>query len=128
MNILIDTHVFIWLDIARSKLSTTAQTTLRDADNIIYLSLASVWEIQIKSQLGKLELSSGVANVLRGQQTENGIQLLPISVEDILALETLANHHRDPFDRLLIAQAKQRNLTLMTNDRQIHQYDVNLLW
>ncbi|MEO1166480.1 MAG: type II toxin-antitoxin system VapC family toxin [Chloroflexota bacterium] len=128
MNILIDTHVFVWLDIEPQKLSTNAQQLIADANNTIYLSLISIWEIQIKTQLGKLALTAGIPNVIETQRRVNQLQLMTVSLADILALSTLANHHRDPFDRLLIAQAKERNMSLLTNDRHIQQYNVKALW
>ncbi|MEL6406159.1 MAG: type II toxin-antitoxin system VapC family toxin [Chloroflexota bacterium] len=128
MSILIDTHVFVWLDIEPQKLSTNAQQLIADANNTIYLSLISIWEIQIKTQLGKLALTAGIPNVIETQRRVNQLQLMTVSLADILALSTLANHHRDPFDRLLIAQAKERNMSLLTNDRHIQQYNVKALW
>ncbi|MBZ0279266.1 MAG: type II toxin-antitoxin system VapC family toxin [Anaerolineae bacterium] len=128
MRLLLDTHAFIWLDIATSRLSTTIQQAIKDPQNDIYLSLASVWEMQIKIQLGKLQLDSTLPITLTSQQQTNGIQLLPIRLDHILGLGHLPYHHHDPFDRLLIAQTQVENLTLVTNDPKIHQYQINILW
>ena len=128
MRLLLDTHVFIWLDIARDRLSESAQQAIKTPENELYLSLASVWEMQIKIQLGKLHLNTPLSDTLIAQQQTNGIQLLPIQINHILALSNLRQHHRDPFDRLLIAQVQVENLTLVTNDPRISLYDVAQLW
>jgi PIN domain nuclease of toxin-antitoxin system len=128
MRLLLDTHAFIWLDIARNRLSATAQQAIQDPQNEVYLSLASVWEIQIKTQLGKMSLNLSLPDTLTIQQQSNGIQLLPIQLSHILELGSLPQHHHDPFDRLLIAQAQVEGLTLVTNDSKIRLYDVPILW
>lgn len=128
MRLLLDTHTFIWLDIAKDRLSPPAQAALRDPQNMLYLSLVSVWEMQIKIQLGKMHLQASLATTLISQQQTNGIQLLPIDLSHILALSNLPQHHHDPFDRLLIAQAQAEDLTLVTNDLKIRSYDVVHLW
>jgi PIN domain nuclease of toxin-antitoxin system len=128
MRLLLDTHVLIWLDIAGGRLSASAQRAIQDPQNTLYLSLVSVWEMQIKIQLGKLHLNSSLSTTLESQQQINGIQLLPIQLTHILALNNLPYHHNDPFDRLLITQAQTENLILVTNDPKIHSYDVAYLW
>ncbi|MBL8161546.1 MAG: type II toxin-antitoxin system VapC family toxin [Anaerolineae bacterium] len=105
MRFLLDTHVFIWLDIAQNRLSPTISRVIQDESNELYLSLVSIWEMQVKLQIGKLQLNASLIDTLRIQQDVNRIQQLPISVEHILALGNLPQRHRDPFDRLLIAQA-----------------------
>ncbi len=128
MNFLIDTHVFIWLDIAQNRLSTTVQQAIQDPQNTLYLSLASIWEMQIKIQLGKLHLNASLATTLITQQQTNLLQLLPIDLRHILALNHLSPHHSDPFDRLIIAQSQIEELTIITNDREIQKYPVRHLW
>jgi PIN domain nuclease of toxin-antitoxin system len=125
MNLLLDTHVFIWMAEDSPKLSTVAKDAIQDGDNTVFLSLTSIWEMQIKIQLGKLSISGSLAETLDMQQQTNGVQFLPISLVDILALSKLPQHHRDPFDRLLIAQSVNHDLTLITNDSKIQKYDVN---
>jgi PIN domain nuclease of toxin-antitoxin system len=128
MRLLLDTHVLIWLDIAKNRLSVAAQQAIQDRENSIYLSLVSVWEMQIKIQLGKLHLNASLSATLAAHQQTNGIQLLSMQLSYILALSQLPQHHHDPFDRLLIAQAQVEGLTLVSNDAKIQQYSVPLLW
>lgn len=126
--ILLDTHVFIWLDIAPEKLSATAKRLIIDPNQVLYLSLVSVWEMQIKMQLNKLSLHNGLRETIQAQQAINQVQLLPIRVDHVLALDMLPFHHRDPFDRLLIAQTHIEGYTLLTNDGDIEKYDVKTVW
>ena len=128
MRLLLDTHAFVWLDIAKNKLSEVAQEAITNPENEVYFSLTSVWEMQIKFHLGKLHLNTSLKETLVRQQESNGIQLLPIQLNHILALNNLPQHHRDPFDRLLIAQAHSEDLTLVTNDTKIRLYDVHTMW
>lgn len=128
MRFLLDTHVFIWMDIASTKLSAAAQSAIQNPANTLFVSLVSIWEMQIKLQLGKLQLTTPLSTMIQIQQQSNQIQLLPIRLNHILALSHLLHHHRDPFDRLLIAQAQQEQLTLITNDSHIQQYNVTCLW
>ncbi len=128
MRLLLDTHAFVWLDIARKRLSPAAQEAIQNPDNTIYLSLVSIWELQIKIQLGKLHLNASLVTTLASQQETNNLQILPINLIHILALGNLPAHHHDPFDRLLIAQAQIENLTLVTDDSKISLYEVSYLW
>jgi PIN domain nuclease of toxin-antitoxin system len=128
MRLLLDTHAFIWLDANRNRLSEAAENAITNSDNEVFLSYASIWEIQIKIQLDKLKLAISLEETITAQQESNGIQLLSIQLNHILALNNLPHHHRDPFDRLLIAQAQVENLTLVTHDTKIGLYDVATLW
>lgn len=128
MRLLLDTHAFIWLDIARNRLSESVQQAILDVKNELYLSLTSVWEMQVKIQLGKLSLNAPLSDTVASQQQANRIRLLPIELRHILALNNLPQHHSDPFDRLLISQAQVEKLTLVTRDSKIGQYDVPILW
>ncbi len=130
MKLLLDTHVFIWLDTAPEKLSTTAQSACQDIENTLYLSVTSVWEMLIKQRLGKLTLDIPLEEMLRVQQEINQLQILPINLNHVLAIQGLPLHHNDPFDRLLIAQARVENAQLVTADGQIGQYDdqINVVW
>lgn len=128
MNLLLDTHVFIWWDDEYVRLPESLRVTLRDPQHTMYLSLVSIWEMQIKLQLGKLKFTLPLQQKIRDNQTRNGLQLLPISERHLYALEELPHHHRDPFDRLLIAQARSQNFTLVTHDPNIRRYDVKTLW
>ena len=127
MKILLDTHIFIWWDRDPSLLSATAKAFCDDPENTLVLSIASVWEMQIKSQIGKMELRLPLRELIQSQQEINGIELLPVSLEHVLALQYLPIHHKDPFDRLLIAQARSENLTMITADRRIAAYDVPVI-
>jgi len=103
MNLLIDTHVFIWLQIKLDKISAQRIQILKNPNNTLFLSLASVWEMQLKIQNGKLSFPKPLPEIIEGQQLINDLQILPIAAEHIYELENLPFHHKDPFDRLLIA-------------------------
>src|SRR5262245_23563310 len=104
MKGLLDTHTFMWWDSEPSKLSAPVLAFLHDPANTLLLSVVSVWEILIKLQLGKLMLGSPLATVLSQQQV-NGLQILPVRLDHVMAVENLPALHKDPFDRLLISQA-----------------------
>jgi PIN domain nuclease of toxin-antitoxin system len=116
------------MDSARDQISARAAALIRDRENIILLSHASVWEMQIKIMLGKLQLSTTLASVLQAQQVTNGVELLPITLSHILALENLPDLHCDPFDRLLIAQAITEGIVIITKDPLVMQYPVTTVW
>jgi PIN domain nuclease of toxin-antitoxin system len=128
MKYLLDSHTFIWLDNDPGKLSPKVAALFSDRTNQLLLSIASVWEMQIKLQIGKLTLPAPLANIITEQQTANGIQLLPIDLSHVLELASLADHHKDPFDRLLIAQARIEQATLVTDYSQIAKYAVPTIW
>jgi len=130
MRYLLDTHVLIWFDSSPEKLSKKVLDVLLNEKNQLYISHVSLWEMQIKSQLGKLTLGSSLKDLVSSQQSINGLEMLNIQAEHIYALETLASYHRDPFDRLLIAQSMIEKMVLLTADEKIHQYqkDVKWLW
>jgi PIN domain nuclease of toxin-antitoxin system len=128
MKLLLDTNVFIWLNDAPHRVRDRVMTVIANPDNDLFLSLTSVWEMQIKIQLGKLELSDSLSDILKTQQIENNIQILTIKLNHIWSLKNLPNHHRDPFDRLLIAQAQTEDMMLVSADGIFELYDVDLLW
>ena len=115
MKLLLDTHTFLWMDHASHKLPERARNLLQNPGNELLLSLASIWEIQIKAQLGKLQLRTGLAKIVTDQQ-RNGVTLLPITLPHVLALQHLPIHHKDPFDRLLITQAQSEGASLLSKD------------
>jgi len=130
MNLLIDTHVFLWLMSEPEKVTDAVAEACRAEDNELYLSAASLWEIQIKSQLGKLETGVPLGQLV-SEQIESGVfRLLEISHRHILALDQLPLHHRDPFDRILLAQAMHEEMRLATADAAMGEYSsqVRLLW
>lgn len=128
MKLLLDTHVLIWSAGNPEKLSQRVRNLLIDTNNLWVTSIASVWELQIKSQLGKLNLSSPLPNFIETQQRVNNLQILPIELSHIYALESLPNHHRDPFDRILIAQAMVEKMPLLSIDVIFDAYPVQRMW
>jgi PIN domain nuclease of toxin-antitoxin system len=128
MNVLIDTHVFIWLDTQPEKLSQKALEICQNTDNQLYLSIASVWEMQIKVQLGKLDLKVPLAEMVNVQRQENDLQLLNIALEHVYQLQKLPFHHNDPFDRMIIAQSFLENMPIISIDRIFTQYAAAVLW
>ena len=127
MKLLLDTHAFIWWDSEPGKLSPKALALCQDRANTVLLSVASVWEMQIKSQLGKLELQLPLAEVVEGQRLANNIEVLPIGLDHVLALETLPTPHKDPFDRMLIVQANVEGAVLVSDDPIFEEYPVNVV-
>jgi PIN domain nuclease of toxin-antitoxin system len=127
MKLLLDTHIFIWWADHPEKLSATTLSALEDESNELLLSVASVWEMQIKIQLGGLTLSLPLREVLRTQQETNDLTISPVTLTHVLALDALPIHHKDPFDRLLIAQSIEEDLTLVSADSQFSSYSVKLL-
>lgn len=127
MNVLLDTHAFIWFFNGDDSLSPAAINLIEDPNNTCWLSIVSLWEISIKTSIGKLTLRGELAEVEDFMAT-GAIRLLPISFEHLLQLQHLPLHHRDPFDRLLIAQAITENLTLVSRDTVFPQYGISLVW
>ncbi len=128
MKLLIDTHVFLWLMDEPEKLSGKALEACKNRENQIYLSVVSPWEIEIKRQLGKLRLKLPLRTIIEEQQEKNGLQILAVELEHVLALGNLIRHHADPFDRLLIAQAIVEDADLVTADPLFSKYPVKLYW
>lgn len=116
MRLLLDAHIFIWLIDGNPKLSQTARQAIEDESNTLHLSIVSLWEITIKTSLGKLELAIPLEQIFINFILPSGIEILPIHLPHLLILQTLPFHHRDPFDRLLISQAKSEILTLVSED------------
>jgi len=128
MKLLLDTHAFMWWDSDTSRISPETLSRMQQADTQLLVSLVSLWEIQIKTQIGKLTLQTPLAEIIAHQQTENGIILLPITLPHILELDNLPQHHKDPFERLLIAQCRSETATLVSRDSVFKQYACPLLW
>jgi PIN domain nuclease of toxin-antitoxin system len=127
MTGILDTHAFIWSDADPSKLTPTAAAFIRHPANRVLVSVVSLWEIVIKSQLGKLSLNSPLAKIVADQQA-NGIEVLPVELAHVLRLESLPNVHKDPFDRLLIAQAMHEGAAIVSADAVLAGYPVNVIW
>jgi PIN domain nuclease of toxin-antitoxin system len=123
-RLLVDTHAALWLLAEDKRLSQRAGELLTDAANEILLSAAVVWEVAIKRSLGKLDAPDGFAR----QLLEGGAVPLPISIEHARAVRSLPWHHRDPFDRLLVAQARLENAVLVTDDDRMTPYRVETAW
>ena len=127
MNYLLDTHTFLWL-VWGQHLSQPVQQAFLDTNNQFYLSAASYWEICIKIALGKLTVTADWAERFEQELTINGIRWLGVEKVHCQQLARLPLLHRDPFDRLLIAQAVVENMTLVSSDEKVRQYPVSTLW
>jgi PIN domain nuclease of toxin-antitoxin system len=128
MNLLLDTHTFIWWADAPEKLSANALQALEDEHNRLILSVVSVWEMQIKAQLGKMKPSLPLKDLIESQQQANELEILPVSIEHVFELDNLPPHHKDPFDRLLLAQSIVERATIVSLDPKLSSYSVILLW
>ncbi len=128
MNVLLDTHVLIWWSISPGNLSETVYQLLDDQSNSLFFSLASIWEMQIKLQIGKLTLNLPLPELIENQCQTNGLQLLSIETSHIYALNNLPPHHKDPFDRILIAQAIVETIPIVSIDGIFDNYPIQRLW
>ncbi|HVG09729.1 MAG TPA: type II toxin-antitoxin system VapC family toxin [Thermoanaerobaculia bacterium] len=126
--LLLDTHVWLWLNGEVDRLASEALDLLNSPQSELYLSSASAWEIGIKCSNGKLTLPLPPEIYIPTRLLDTGVNPLPIRVEHALRAATLPLHHKDPFDRMLVAQAQVENLELMTVDRHLASYDVSLVW
>lgn len=117
-------HVFLWFINGDTRLSQTVRKAIEDEENEVLLSIASVWEIAIKTNVGKLGLTKPFAELIPEQIVENEIELIPISMDDLKVVATLPSHHRDPFDHLLIAQAMVQEIPIASDDASFAQYGV----
>ncbi len=130
MNLLLDTHTFLWFSGRQQyeSLSLATRELLEDKKNTLFLSYASIWELTIKVSIGKMKLSEPVADLVRSQQEQLDFQILPFKLSHFDLIERLPFHHKDPFDRLLIAQAQVEGLTIVGIDAVFDQYGVNRIW
>jgi PIN domain nuclease of toxin-antitoxin system len=126
--VLVDTHTLLWWIFDDRRISPAAQQILEDRESRRFVSYASLWEIAIKVNLGKLDTSGMTVDEIALLLQKLGFSLLPIHLEDISRLANLARLHRDPFDRMLIAQAQELGIPLLTNDAKIKQYPVKTIW
>ena len=127
-RLLLDTHAFLWWVNDAPELTDTARLAIADANNLCCLSMASCWEMAIKSSIGKLRLARSIERFVSEQLAANGFVLLNIELRHAAKLAKLPFHHRDPFDRLLIAQAISEKLTIISADSVFSEYNVKLLW
>jgi PIN domain nuclease of toxin-antitoxin system len=124
VKFLLDTHALLWWLSDHKSLTSKAAVAIKDGQNAIFVSAATAWEISIKRALGRLKAPANLEEVL----ASNNFQHLPISLQHGLVAGALPRHHDDPFDRMLIAQAKTNQLTMITHDVRMEQYGVSILW
>ncbi len=127
MNLLLDTHAFIWFINGSRELPKNVAAEIKSLDNNCYISIASLWEISIKTSIGKLKLKSRFNHISKFL-ADNEIEILPLTFEHLQKLTRLKYHHRDPFDRVIISQALTENITVVTKDTEFKQYGVKILW
>ena len=128
MNILLDTSTFIWVVANPKRLSKTAKDICLNEENTLYFSVISAWEIQIKYLLRKLPLPEVPEKIIQSQISKHRIEVLPLELDHIFQLSTLPSIHKDPFDRMLVCQAKARRMNILTPDPQIRRYNVKTIW
>jgi PIN domain nuclease of toxin-antitoxin system len=128
VNLLLDTVTFLWILEDAASLGPVARAALQDQDNIVFLSAASVWEIAVKHRLGKLPLPQAPERLIPEQRKRRGIESLPISEPATLRLQQLPDLHKDPFDRILVCQAIEHEMTIVTPDALLRAYPVRTLW
>ncbi len=124
MKLLLDTHALIWALAGSRRLSGRAQAAIEDPDNEVLVSSISGWEIAIKKASGKLEIPDDLAAAIEGA----GFRERPILLADARRLESLPDHHRDPFDRMLVAQALVDGIPIVSRDPHVARYPVQVLW
>ena len=126
MKVLLDTNTFLWGLSAPERLSLTARNAVASAER--FLSVASIWEVLIKVRTGKLPLPVPTGNYLTTQMSGNGVSVLSIKLEHVLQIERLELHHRDPFDRVLIAQSLEEGWPIITSDPVFKKYPIRVIW
>ena len=127
MNLLLDTHTFLWFSEDNPELSKNARSLIEDADNNCFISIASIWEMDIKVSLGKLKIRAGFDRLIE-EINKHDFIILPISFEHTAELISMSFSHRDPFDRLLVAQSIVEDLTLISADKIFDEYQVKRIW
>ena len=127
MDLLVDTHALVWFLNGDKKLSGKVKAAINDPNNSKIVSIASIWEIAIKISLDKFKFPKGFKNFLEMIE-DNGFEILPITFKHAISVSSLEFIHRDPFDRLMIAQSKCDNLIIVTKDKNIKQYNIQTIW
>ena len=127
MKALLDTHTFLWAISGNPKLSRRAKEVFTGPSDL-WLSAASVWEILIKVQVGKMDLPLPAGPYIVKKLAENQIEILPVTLDHVLCLESLPSHHSDPFDRILIAQSIEEGWPVVTADSAFEHYPVQVIW
>jgi PIN domain nuclease of toxin-antitoxin system len=128
MRLLIDTHCWLWWFGDPDRLNDDAKRLIANKANTVYLSSASSWEIAIKAALGKLQIPEPPGKYVPSRLSSQGMSSLPIEHRHALHVFSLPHHHRDPFDRMLVAQAQVESLPILTADQLLSAYDVKLIW
>ncbi|MEB3217992.1 MAG: type II toxin-antitoxin system VapC family toxin [Nostocales cyanobacterium 94392] len=128
MKLLLDTHTFIWFVIDSPQLSSNAKTLIEDEYNEKFFSIASIWEMAIKQSLGKLAFNLPLQTFVRQQMEQNSMALLNIEIDHVTTVATMQLHHKDPFDRLLIAQAMVEQLPVIGVDSAFDAYSIQRIW
>jgi PIN domain nuclease of toxin-antitoxin system len=128
VKLLLDTHAFLWWVEGAPALGRRAKAAVTNSDNEVFFSIASCWELAIKISLGKLRLTQRLDRFIPEQLTLNGFSLLAMELRHVVAVADLPFHHRDPFDRLLAAQALQDQLVIVSTDRVFRRYGVTVVW
>jgi PIN domain nuclease of toxin-antitoxin system len=126
MKVLLDTNTFLWGLSAPEKLSPTARKAVASSERL--LSVASIWEVLIKVRIGKLPLPIPAGEYLTSQMSTNGVSVLSVKLDHVLQIENLPMHHRDPFDRILIAQSMEEDWPVITSDPVFKKYPVRVIW
>ena len=128
MRLLLDTHAFLWFVLKDSRLSAVAQATIADPENTVLFSPASYWEIAIKVSIGKYSIPGDFGEFMQQQIDDNDFRIQPLSVSHAAQVASLPFHHRDPFDRLLIAQSIVENVPLVSADGTFDEYSIDRIW
>ena len=128
MRLLLDTHTFIWYATDNSRLSTIARSLINNGENDIFLSTASIWEMAIKHSIGRLSFSLPFMEFIKQQLSVSNIGILEINLDQIEIVASLPLHHRDPFDRLIIAQAITEQIPILSVDSVFDNYAIARLW
>lgn len=128
MKIILDTQAFLWLSSGNNQLSSIAKKTFLNEKNTFFLSIASIWEMSIKSSLGKLKLQPSLERFILNELQENSIEQMGIHFQHVIKVRSLPFHHRDPFDRLLIAQALVEDIPILSSDKIFEKYGIKRVW
>jgi PIN domain nuclease of toxin-antitoxin system len=128
MKVLLDTHTFLWFSSDDPSLSSSARARIEDGRNDKFLSVASIWEMALKIAIGKLDLGAELGDLVTTSAERNGISLLDVRKEHALGVVGLPLHHRDPFDRLLVAQALVEGMVILGRDPAFDAYPVRRVW
>jgi PIN domain nuclease of toxin-antitoxin system len=128
VKLILDTHAFLWFINGSDRLSPKAKDLIENPSNRRYLSMASLWEMSIKVSMGKLKLGMNLIDLVEREVKGNDMEILQITPEHLETLSQLTFHHKDPFDRLIIAQSIAEDIAIITKDSQFNNYSVKISW